>query len=294
MAKAPAPLQEAAAAPEKPGYHGHRQRLRDRLLAGGADALADYELLEFLLYSAQPRGDTKPLAKALLKRFGSLPGVLSADPAALTAVDGVGDASAASLLAVRSAALRFLRAEVRERPVMSSWQAVLDYLNAQAGFAEVEEFRLLFLDRKNALLQDEQQHRGTVDHTPVYPREVVKRALELGASAIIMVHVNASIRSSQKRLQNERFVRRARDTTVACWRFCWLLEEIGDQVCACVRSRHPLLRRSTVRKQTRCGPSECPTNGNSSWASRREQHDELRHSTSKLTFSRWNRAVARR
>ena len=191
MANEP-PHQAAEAAPEKPHYLGHRERLRERLLLGGADALPDYELLEFLLFAARPRGDMKPLAKALLKRFGSFAGVLGADKTALTAVPGMGEASAATLLAVRSAALRFLRAEVRERPVMSSWQAVLDYLSAQSGFAEIEEFRLLFLDRKNALIADEQQQRGTIDHTPVYPREVVKRALELGASAIIMVHNHPS------------------------------------------------------------------------------------------------------
>ena len=186
---------EAPVAPEKPHYLGHRERLRERLLAGGTDALADYELLEFLLYSAQPRGDTKPLAKALLDRFGGLAGVLSADRKALKAVPGMGDASAASLLAVRAAAARFLRAEVKQREVISSWQALIDYCSVQAGFAETEQFRLLFLDRKNALIADEAdepQQRGTVDHTPVYPREVVKRALELGASALIMVHNHPS------------------------------------------------------------------------------------------------------
>jgi DNA repair protein RadC len=179
---------EAPVAEAKPDYLGHRERLRARLLGAGADALADYELLEFLLYGARPRGDTKPLAKALLKRFGGLAGVLGADRAALTTLPGMGEASAATLLAVRAAALRFLRAEVAERPVIGSWQALIDYLGAQSGFAEVEEFRLLFLDRKNALIDDRQQQRGTVDHTPVYPRQVVKDALDLGASAIIMVH----------------------------------------------------------------------------------------------------------
>jgi DNA repair protein RadC len=176
---------------DEPHYLGHRARLRDRLLAGGAEALADYELLEFLLYAARPRGDTKPLAKALIRRFGSFAGVLSADRAALVGVSGMGDASAAALLAVRAAALKLLRADVQQRPVIGSWQALLDYCTATAGYAAVEEFHLLFLDRKNALIADERQQRGTVDHTPVYPREVVKRALELGASAIIMVHVNA-------------------------------------------------------------------------------------------------------
>ena len=177
---------------EKPHYHGHRERLRERLLDAGAEALADYELLEFLLFDALARGDTKPLAKALIERFGSLAAVLGADKEALMDVRGMGAASAARLLAVRSAGLRVLRAEVQRRPVIGSWQALIDYCTAAAGYAANEEFRLLFLDKKNALIVDEQQQRGTVDHTPVYPREVVKRALALGASAIIMVHNHPS------------------------------------------------------------------------------------------------------
>jgi DNA repair protein RadC len=183
---------EAPAAAETPHYLGHRERLRARLLDGGTDAVPDYELLEFLLYSAQSRRDTKPLAKALMARFGGLAAVLGADREALKAVPGMGDASVATLLAVRAAAACFLKAEVKEREIISSWQALVDYCAAQAGFAEIEEFRLLFLDRKNALIADERQQRGTVDHTPVYPREVVKRALELGASALIMVHNHPS------------------------------------------------------------------------------------------------------
>lgn len=188
----PTEAAEAPVAPETPGHLGHRERLRERLLEGGTDALPDYELLEFLLYSAQPRRDTKPLAKALLKRFGGLANVLGADRAALKSVTGMGDASVAALLAVRAAAARFLRGAVAERDIVSSWQALIDYCAAQAGFAETEQFRLLFLDRKNALIADERQQQGTVDHTPVYPREVVKRALELGASALIMVHNHPS------------------------------------------------------------------------------------------------------
>jgi len=175
-------------AEDRPHYLGHRQRLRERMLAGGIEALPDYELLEFLLFSAKPRGDMKPLAKDLLQRFGTLGAVLSASADALLAVPGMGEASIATLKAVREAGLRLIRAEVKERPVISSWQRLLDYCTATAGFAEVEEFHVLFLDRKNALIADERQQRGTIDHTPVYPREVVKRALELGASAIIMVH----------------------------------------------------------------------------------------------------------
>jgi DNA repair protein RadC len=175
-----------------PDHLGHRERLRERLLNGGTEPLADYELLEFLLYAAIPRRDTKALAKALIKRFGSLAGVLSADRAALTDVPGVKDASAAALLAVREAAARMLKAEILDKPVISNWQALIDYCTARIGFAAAEEFHLLFLDRKNALIADEAQQRGTVDHTPVYPREVVKRALELNASAIIMVHNHPS------------------------------------------------------------------------------------------------------
>ncbi len=175
-----------------PHYLGHRERLRERLLEGGTAALPDYELLEFLLYAARPRGDTKPLAKALIARFGSLAGVLGAERDALLGVDGMGEATAAALLAVREAGVRLLRAEVRNRHVIASWQHLLDYLTATAGYAETEEFHLLFLDRKNALIADERQQRGTVDHVPVYPREVVKRALELGASAVIMVHNHPS------------------------------------------------------------------------------------------------------
>ncbi|MGH7000254.1 MAG: RadC family protein, partial [Stellaceae bacterium] len=152
----------------------------------------DYELLEFLLTAANARGDTKPLAKSLLKRFGGIAGVLGASRDALIAVPGMGKAAAAQLLAVRAAAARMVRGELATRPVIGSWDKLVDYCNTAAGFAEIEEFRLLFLDRKNALIADERQQHGTVDHVPVYPREVVKRALALGASAIIMVHNHPS------------------------------------------------------------------------------------------------------
>ena len=186
-------MDDAPKKPEpKPDHFGHRERLRERLLDAGADALPDYELLEFLLYAGIRRGDTKSIAKNLLKRFGGLAGVLAADRTALADVTGMGDASAAALLAVREAAQRFLRAEIAEKPVISNWQALVDYCTAKIGFAATEEFHLLFLDRKNALIADERQQQGTVDHTPVYPREVVKRALALNASAIIMVHNHPS------------------------------------------------------------------------------------------------------
>jgi DNA repair protein RadC len=176
----------------KPHFLGHRERLRDKLLNAGPAALADYEVLEFLLFSAQPRGDMKPIAKALIARFASLAGVLSADKEALKTVPDVGDASIAALYAARAAALQLVRAQVTERPVLGSWQALMDYCNAAQGFAEVEEFRLLFLDRRNALIADERHQLGTVDHTPAYPREVVKRALDLGAPALILLHNHPS------------------------------------------------------------------------------------------------------
>jgi|SRR5665213_2222884 len=176
----------------KPDHVGHRKRMRERLLNGGTAALADYELLEYLLFAARPQGDTKPLAKALIRRFGSFAGVLGAGRDALLAVDGMGEATAAALLAVREAGVRLTRAEVSGRAVISSWQQLLDYCTATAGYAETEQFHLLFLDRKNALVADERQQSGTVDHVPVYPREVVKRALELGASSVIMVHNHPS------------------------------------------------------------------------------------------------------
>jgi len=149
-------------------------------------------LLEFLLYAAIPQRDTKPLAYALIKRFGSFSGVLGADRSSLAQVPGIKDASVAALLSVREAGLRMHRAQVQDRNVISSWQQLLDYFTARVGYAEAEEFHLLFLDRKNSLIADEKQQRGTIDHVPVYPREVVKRALELGASAIIMVHNHPS------------------------------------------------------------------------------------------------------
>jgi DNA repair protein RadC len=177
---------------DKPDYLGHRARLRERFLKGGADALPDYELLELLLMQAQPRRDMKPLAKDLLRRFGSFQRVISADPQELLEVSGVGEAALVALKSVQAAALRLARAEAMDRPVMSSWQKVLDYCRASMAYGKTEQFRLLFLDRKNVLIADEVQQRGTVDHTPLYPREVVKRALELGASAIILVHNHPS------------------------------------------------------------------------------------------------------
>ena len=179
-------------APEKPHYIGHRKRLRERFLNAGPEALADYELLELLLFLARARGDVKPLAKQLLGRFGSFPGVISAEPERLAEVKGVGKAGIVALKSVRAAALKLMREEVMERPILSSWDKVLAYCRASMGYGSTEQFRILFLNRKNVMIAEEVQQTGTVDHTPVYPREVVKRALELGASAIVMVHNHPS------------------------------------------------------------------------------------------------------
>ena len=176
----------------KPHYHGHRERLRQRLLTRGAEALSDYEIIEFLLFGAKPRADVKPIAKALLAEFGSLAGVLSADPAELSKLAGMGDSSVAALKVVPEAAKRLAREELVERPVITSWDQLLAYCRISVAREKVERFHLLFLDRKNQLIADETQQRGTVDHTPVYTREVVKRALELGASALILVHNHPS------------------------------------------------------------------------------------------------------
>jgi DNA repair protein RadC len=176
----------------KPHYHGHRQRLRTRFLDAGGDALPDYELLELMLFASNPRGDTKPLAKALIERFGSFQRVLSAPPQQLAEVKGLKEAGIVAIKTAQAAALRLAKAEAMERPVMASWNKVLDCCRASMAYETRESFRLLFLDRKNRLIADEVQQRGTIDHTPVYPREVVGRALELGAAAFIMVHNHPS------------------------------------------------------------------------------------------------------
>lgn len=177
---------------EKPHYLGHRKRLRERLLRGGPEALPDYELLEVLLFSGSPRRDVKPLAKALLKDFGGLAKLLSAGGEALLNYPGLGENAAAYLLAARGCALRMLAAEIADRPVIQSWKALLDYCRASMSHNAIEQFRILFLDKKHKLIADELQQQGTVDHTPVYPREVVKRALELSASSLILVHNHPS------------------------------------------------------------------------------------------------------
>lgn len=169
-------------------YLGHRERLRSRFRDGGETALADYEILELLLFRLIPRRDTKPIAKALLSRFQTLAGVLGAPPALLQEVKGVGETVALDLKLIASVAQRMLKSELREKQVLSSWSAVIDYCHAAMAYETTEQFRILFLDKRNVLIADEIQGRGTVDHTPVYPREVVKRALELSATAIILVH----------------------------------------------------------------------------------------------------------
>ncbi|GBD43032.1 hypothetical protein HRbin40_00495 [bacterium HR40] len=208
LAEAPAPSFDRA--PARPHYHGHRERLRTRFLEVSPAALADYELLELLLFFSVHRRDTKPIAKDMIERFGGLGGVLAADPERYRECFGLDPDRLPpedERRAVREDDLRFtrvllkaiyellqrvLREQLRERPVIGSWTALLDYLEVAMAYEPTEHFRILFLDRKNVLIKDEVQSRGTVDHTPLYPREVVKRALELGASAIIMVHNHPS------------------------------------------------------------------------------------------------------
>jgi DNA repair protein RadC len=185
------PKQLGEAADDAPHYHGHRERLRRRLIDAGAESLPDYELLEIILFAGNPRGDVKPLAKDLLEHCGGFAAVMSADAAALAAA-GLGPAGIAAVKSVREAALRLMRAELQDRPVVNSWDKLIDYCSAQIAHGKVEEFHVLFLDRRNVLMKHERQQRGTVDHTPVYTREVVKRALELGASALILVHNHPS------------------------------------------------------------------------------------------------------
>lgn len=176
-----------------PSYIGdHRKRLRARFMQGGAQAMPDYEMLELVLFRAVPRQDVKPLAHLLLQTFGDFNRVISATPARLMLVKGVGDAVVQELKIVEAAAQRLMRARVMNRPVLSSWAALLDYCHTALSHRETECFRVLYLDRKNVLIADEEQAQGTVDHVPVYPREVVKRALELNASALILVHNHPS------------------------------------------------------------------------------------------------------
>ncbi|APO88016.1 DNA repair protein RadC [Marivivens sp. JLT3646] len=200
MAEAPLPffdLSDEVVLPVKakgqPSYiKDHRTRLRERFMTGGAAALPDYEMLELVLFRAIPRQDVKPLAHALLDQFGDFGRVITAPTTTLKGVKGVGDAVVVELKIIEAAAQRLARSKIMQRQVISSWNEVLDYCHTVMAHRETEQFRILFLDRKNILIADEEQSKGTVDHVPVYPREVVKRSLELNASALILVHNHPS------------------------------------------------------------------------------------------------------
>jgi DNA repair protein RadC len=177
---------------EPPHYHGHRERLRERFHSAGPDALSDYELMEMVLFAAQPRRDMKPLAKSLLNKFGSFAEAIHAPEARLREIDGIGDSSVSQIKLIAAAATRIAKGELQQRNSLSSWNDVIGYCRTSMAFADKEQFRLLFLDKRNRLISDEVQQIGTVDHTPVYPREVIKRALELSATALILVHNHPS------------------------------------------------------------------------------------------------------
>jgi len=183
---------KAEPAPAKPHYHDHRTRLRERFEQAGADALADYELLELLLFRIIPRRDTKPLAKALIARLGDLSAVLAAEPQRIAEVDGAGPAVAAELKVLQAVLERAGRAELKQRTVISAWSQLLNYCRMSMAHAPREQFRVLFLDVKNQLIADEVLNEGTVDHAPVYPREIARRALELSAASVILVHNHPS------------------------------------------------------------------------------------------------------
>jgi DNA repair protein RadC len=210
FAPAGTPADALPAAPE-PHYHGHRGRLRERFLQGGPEALLDYELLELILFAASPRGDVKPLAKAVLAHFKSLAAAASASADDLRKVDGMGDAGIAAIKASQALALRLVREETRQGPVFNSFRTVIDYCRAAMRFEKVEQFRVFFLNRKNEVIADELQQRGTVDQAAVYPREVVKRALELGAAALILAHNHPSgdPTPSQQDIEMTRTIRQA-------------------------------------------------------------------------------------
>jgi DNA repair protein RadC len=186
------PIDQKVTREEPPHYHGHRERLRERFRQAGAGALSDYELLEMVLFRAIPRGDVKPLAKTLIKTFGSFAEAIHAPETRLRELKGVGDATITEFKLIAAAAQRIAKGELRERALLSSWNEVIDYCRTNMAFADKEQFRILFLDKRNQLIADEVQQTGTVDHTPVYPREVIKRALELSATAVILVHNHPS------------------------------------------------------------------------------------------------------
>jgi DNA repair protein RadC len=173
---------------DAPDYLGHRGRLRKRLLDGGGDALADYELVEYLLALAIPRRDTKPLAKMLLREFGGIGGLMSADPDAVMRIKGVGETAAAAIKVVQATALRLLKSEIEAQPVLGSWQSLLDYLRADMAYIGIERVRVLYLNTKNILIRDEVISEGSIDQAAVYVREVIRRAMELESAALILVH----------------------------------------------------------------------------------------------------------
>jgi len=188
----PADTSDPSEPTEEPHYHGHRERLRERFHGAGPDALSDYELLEMVLFTAQPRRDMKPLAKTLLKKFGSFAEAIHAPDARLREIDGIGEATITQIKLIAAAASRIAKGQLKQRTMLSSWNDVIDYCRTSMAFADKEQFRILFLDKRNQLISEEVQQIGTVDHTPVYPREVIKRALELSATAIILVHNHPS------------------------------------------------------------------------------------------------------
>jgi DNA repair protein RadC len=193
MSKGEKPSPDGLGEAQAPHYLGHRERARQKFTSVGADALADYELLELVLQIVLPRKDTKPIAKELIQKFGSFSGVFGAPPARLAEVKGLGEISGTNLKIIQAAAQRFAKDRmVPDMPILGSWTALIDYCHAQMAFNNVEQFRILFLDKKNRLIADEVQQTGTVDHTPVYPREVIKRTLELSATALILVHNHPS------------------------------------------------------------------------------------------------------
>lgn len=189
MTKKPDSTEPGMAEAMKPHYLGHRERARERFNAVGSEALADYELLELLLHILLPQRDTKALAKELLAHFGSFSAVLGASPARLGEVKGLGPTSITNLKVIQAVAQRYGRDQIdRDQPILASWSQLIDYCRRQMAYETIEQFRILFLDKKNRLIADEVQQMGTVDHTPVYPREVIRRSLELSATALILVH----------------------------------------------------------------------------------------------------------
>jgi DNA repair protein RadC len=176
----------------EPDHSGHRARLRKRLAEQGGDGLLDHELIEYLLALAIPRRDTKPLAKALLAEFGGIGGLLSADGEALARIPGMGETSIAAIKIAHAAAIRLLRAEVAERPVLGNWQALLDYLRADMAHHAIERVRVLHLNTRNMLIRDELMSEGSIDEAAFYVREVIRRAIDLGSAAVILVHNHPS------------------------------------------------------------------------------------------------------